>query len=254
MPLCKALAFSVNPQSYGYQHNTQNKNEDCVHLFKSYLKYLKKHKMDYANIQNIFLFYSNFSNACKQLLAVLTENNLSFIRPVCIDNPILRNHVSTRISKVPALSIIYGDGRAELIQGKDSFVFIEQLVRDSRPPPPPSPPVQETVTRLPEFDETPSPPPSDPQTKEGMEFNMVSAMSNKYTNDGVPPTSYEPKSLAENHPRPDDKDDLQFKMLEPVRSQDKIQQTLSQPAPPPAKSDDSKLDIQKILDSAKIAN
>jgi hypothetical protein len=208
--------------------------------------------MDYANIQNIFLFYSNFSNACKQLLTVLTENNLSFIRPICVDNPILRNHVSTRISKVPALSIIYGDGRAELIQGKDSFAFVEQLVRDSRSTqPPPVPLVEETVTRLHEFDETPSPPPSAPQTKEGMEFNMVSAMSNKYTNDGVPPTSYEPKSLAENHPRPDDKDDLQFKMLEPVRSQDKIHQTLSQP--PPAKSDDSKLDIQKILDSAKVS-
>jgi hypothetical protein len=209
--------------------------------------------MDYTNIQNIFLFYSNFSNACKQLLAVLTENNLSFIRPICIDNPILRNHISIRVNKVPALSIIYDDGRAELIQGKDSFVFVDQLVRDSRPTQPPSvPSVEETVTHLPEFDETPSP--SQPQTKEGMEFNMVSAMSNKYTNDGVPATSYEPKSLAENHPRPDNKDDLQFNMLEPVRSQDKIHQTLSQAPPPPAKSDESKLDIQKILDSAKIAN
>lgn len=198
--------------------------------------------MDYANIQNIFLLHSTFSNASKTLLSLLKENNLSFIRPICIDNPVMRRHISTKVGKVPTLSIVYADNRTELIEGKDTFAFIEQLVRDSRANEPPSPPpIEETVTRLPEFDESPV------DDSQPVDFNMVSAMPNKYTTSQS--TSYEPKSLAENHPSPKD-EDLSFKMLDPVRSQDKIQQSLEEPG---QKSDDSKLDIQKILDSAKNA-
>jgi hypothetical protein len=214
--------------------------------------------MDYTNIQNIILFYSKFSNASKELLTILDDFDLTFVVRVCVDNANVRKRVEKKITKVPTLYIIYKNNALQICEGADTFKFIQQIIKDSQiadeeqvppsqPPPsqPPRPKKEQTPIEALELSQLA------PTTDDSLDFNMVSNNPNKYMLSEQEPKQFEPKSIVQNQIKPTD--DLEFKMLEPKIQQQ--QQELPQRQAPQSKGgDDSKINVQQILEGIKIDN
>ena len=116
------------------------------------------------------LLYSNYSNACKNLLSALTScpvdlYNLAGLNNVCIDNETIRKQITTSknitITSVPCLLVIYQGFRIEKYDGQNLYDWIDNFVEKHLPPPPPPqvlpPPPQEPPPQEPTPEPTPEP-------------------------------------------------------------------------------------------------
>lgn len=91
------------------------------------------------------LLYSKYSNNCKNLTTMITDNNVQIpLQYVCIDNKDVRKRImdSTKIKIrfVPCILNVFKNGVVELYEGTQAFVLIKNIIQSLTPPKPMIPP------------------------------------------------------------------------------------------------------------------
>lgn len=94
------------------------------------------------------LFYSNYSDVCKQLMLSLDKCPVNFqkivgLNYVCIDNKKIRHQITSskkfNLREVPTLLVIHENGSLEKLENIALFNWIDHIVNQNLPPPPPHP-------------------------------------------------------------------------------------------------------------------
>ena len=86
---------------------------------------------------NVILLYSKYSPHSKRLMDIVTQNEMSFIFPLCVDNQKVRQMVLSstyNIQCVPCLLVTYASGGMEKYEGPGAFAWIENLLEKVKPP------------------------------------------------------------------------------------------------------------------------
>lgn len=223
--------------------------------------------MDLQNIQNIFLFYSKFSQSSLQLLQVV-EKSFPFITNICIDNKKTREKIinsQIKVQKVPFLIIIYQNDSVQLNEGQEAFNFINTMIESTISP---QPPQQQPIPQPPPM-QMPMQPPvqmpiQPPVPQQDLNFNMVSSQPNRYLTDietgsQVSDMVDKPKQIIEPSQTTQpaqQKDDLRFNMIEPLnkntQNKEGVEQNnymASENKTQMTEDDGKKINVRNILDN-----
>jgi hypothetical protein len=78
------------------------------------------------------LFFSNYSDHCKNLRDHIKDEYLSFFKPLCIDSEEVRNIIlqsnNIKIDKVPCLLNIFADGTVAKYEADKAFQWIQNFI------------------------------------------------------------------------------------------------------------------------------
>ena len=86
---------------------------------------------------NCVLFYSKYSPACKRIMNIISDTELTLIN-VCVDSSDIREKLSQSnevdIQVVPSILKIYTDGGIEKFEGSSAFKWVEEVISLITPP------------------------------------------------------------------------------------------------------------------------
>lgn len=116
-----------------------------------------------GNPTNIIVFYSKFSNACKQLDSLIKQTGISGIDYVCADNHVIRRKLkrdrNLRIREVPCVLIVYDSQQAVKHEGENCFNWFNHIISKAVPKESDVPPSDTIAPTVDEDDEWDNPPP-----------------------------------------------------------------------------------------------
>lgn len=80
------------------------------------------------NLKQVILFYSNKSDACNRLREYLRQYQFASMDEICVDPAETREMVQTMFEEVPALLLVYDNGKGEKFEGNKVWSWFQLII------------------------------------------------------------------------------------------------------------------------------